>query len=205
MGIEAALWAGAHAVELDVRRGRSGRLVLAHNRRRARRRTAILLDEALSFLAEPKRSGAGLLVDVKEEGTAAGLIRALVDADLVSRTIACARTVAILRELGEAHPFLRRAWSLKRRRHAAAAELVPVRSDVAATVAAVLRKGLADLVSVHHSLVTTPLVSAVHAAGGEVYVWDVGSADQARVLAALGVDALIGDDPELLRAASSLR
>jgi glycerophosphoryl diester phosphodiesterase len=205
MGIEAALRAGADAVELDVRRGRSGRLVLGHNRRRARRQTAIPLDEALSFLAERKRSDAGLLVDVKEDGTAAGLVRALVDADLVSRTTACARTVTILRELREAHCLLRRAWSLKRRRHAAAAGLVPVRGDVAATIAAALREGLADLVSVHHSLVTAPLVTAVHAAGGEVYVWGVGSADQARVLAALGVDALIGDDPELLRAASPLR
>jgi hypothetical protein len=36
-------------------------------------------------------------------------------------------------------------------------------------------------------------------------VWDVGSAQQALTLSALGVDALIGDDPELLRAASILR
>jgi glycerophosphoryl diester phosphodiesterase len=204
-GIEAALRAGADAVELDVRRGPGGRLVLAHGRHRARRRTAIPLDEALSFLAEPERAGAGLLVDVKEEGTAAGVVAALVEADLVSRTTACARTVAVLRELIEAHSFLRRAWSLKRRRHAAAAQLVPVRGDVAAAVGAALRGGLAEVVSVHRSLVTAPLMTVVHAAGGEIYAWDVGRADHARALAALGVDALIGDDPELLRAALSLR
>jgi hypothetical protein len=45
----------------------------------------------------------------------------------------------------------------------------------------------------------------VRAAGGEIYVWDVGSAQQALTLSALAVDALIGDDSELLRAASILR
>jgi glycerophosphoryl diester phosphodiesterase len=205
-GIEAALRAGADAVELDVRRGPGGRLVLAHGRPRARRRTAIPLDEALSFLAEAERAGAGLLVDVKEEGTAAEVVAALVEADLISRTTACARTVAILRELRDAHPFVRRAWSLKRRRHAATAQLVPARGDVtAAAVAAALREGLAELVSVHRSLVPAPLVTVVHAAGGEIYAWDVDSADHARALADLGVDALIGDDPELLRGALSLR
>lgn len=109
-GIDAAVRAGADAVELDVRRGRDGSLVLAHDRRRARRPSATAL-----------------------------------------------------------------------------------------------RDGLAELVSAHRSLVTARLVEMVRAAGGEIYVWDVGSAQQALTLSALAVDALIGDDPELLRAASILR
>jgi glycerophosphoryl diester phosphodiesterase len=82
--------------------------------------------------------------------------------------------------------------------------LAPV-GDVPAAADAALRQGLAELVSVHRSLVTERLVAMVRAAGGEIYVWGVGSAHQALTLGALGVDALIGDDPELLRAASILR
>jgi glycerophosphoryl diester phosphodiesterase len=65
-GIDAAIRAGADAVELDVRRGRDRRLVLAHHRRRARRPSATPLDEALSFLADPERERTGLVLDVKD-------------------------------------------------------------------------------------------------------------------------------------------
>jgi glycerophosphoryl diester phosphodiesterase len=202
-GIDAAIRAGADAVELDVRRARSGRLVLAHDRRHARRGRATPLEEALSFLVHPKRAGTGLLVDVKEEDTVPGLVAALEAAGLTQRSIACAREVAILGGLRAAHPFLRRASSLKRARQSAAAHLVPVRGEVAGAADAVVRHGLAELLSVHRSLVTARLVSTVHAAGGEVYVWDVNRADQAVTLTSLGVDGLIGDEPRLLRAASS--
>ena len=201
-GIDAAVRAGADAVELDVRRGRDGSLVLAHDRRRARRPSATPLEEALSFLADHERERTGLVLDVKEQGIAASLVAAVDAVGLTRRTIACARTVAALRELGDVQPSLSRAWSIKRARHAAAAHLAPA-SDVPAAATA-LREGLAELVSVHRSLVTARLVEMVRAAGGEIYVWDVGSAEQALSLSALGVDALIGDDPELLRAASIL-
>jgi glycerophosphoryl diester phosphodiesterase len=202
-GVDAALRAGVDAVELDIRRARNGRLVLAHDRRGARRGAAAPLDEALAFLAAPPRAETGLLVDVKAEGMAARLVEALEAAGLTERTIACARTTAVLRELRAAHPVLPRAWSLKRRRHAAVARLVPLQAGVAAAAGAALRTGLAELVSVHRSLVTARLVDTVHAAGGDVYAWDVRTAGQAGSLAALGVDALIGDDPRLLRAAAS--
>lgn len=202
-GIDAAVRAGADAVELDVRRGRDGSLVLAHDRRRARRPSATPLEEALSFLADHERERTGLVLDVKEQGIAASLVAAVDAVGLTRRTIACARTVAALRELGDVQPSLRRAWSIKRARHAAVAHLAPA-GDVPAAAATALREGLAELVSVHRSLVTARLVEMVRAAGGEIYVWDVGSAEQALSLSALGVDALIGDDPELLRAASIL-
>lgn len=202
-GIDAAFGAGADAVELDVRRGPGGRLVLAHGRRRAGRRLATPLEDALSFLAEPERERTGLLLDVKEEDTAAELVATLDVAGLTHRTISCARAVRALRALGDAAPSLRRAWSLKRPRHAA--ELAPVRGDVQGAAVAALREEVAEVISVHRSLVTAGLVGTVHAAGGEIYVWDVVSADQARTLAALGVDGLIGDDPGLLRAASTAR
>jgi glycerophosphoryl diester phosphodiesterase len=42
------------------------------------------------------------------------------------------------------------------------------------------------------------LVAAVHAAGGRVIPWTVNETRQAQALAAIGVDALCGDDVNLL-------
>lgn len=46
----------------------------------------------------------------------------------------------------------------------------------------------------HWALVTADLVAAVHDAGGRVISWTVNDERDARALAALGVDALCGDD-----------
>ncbi len=165
-----------------------------------RRASATPLEEALSYLATPGRERTGVILDVKEEDTAADLVTALDAAGLTRRTIACARSVAALHALGDLQPALRRAWSLKRARHAAAARLAAARRDVPAAVGAALHQGLAEVVSVHRSLVTARLVTMVHSSGGEIYVWDVTGEQQALTLGSLGVDALIGDDPERLRA-----
>jgi glycerophosphoryl diester phosphodiesterase len=50
----------------------------------------------------------------------------------------------------------------------------------------------------HWPLVTPELVAAVHDAGGRVIPWTVNDQARARTLAALGVDALCGDDVRLL-------
>jgi glycerophosphoryl diester phosphodiesterase len=50
----------------------------------------------------------------------------------------------------------------------------------------------------HWPLVTPELVAAVHDAGGRVIPWTVNDQARAQTLAALGVDALCGDDVRLL-------
>lgn len=50
----------------------------------------------------------------------------------------------------------------------------------------------------HWPLVTVSLVSEVHDAGGRVIPWTVNDQARARALAALGVDALCGDDVRML-------
>jgi glycerophosphoryl diester phosphodiesterase len=52
----------------------------------------------------------------------------------------------------------------------------------------------------HWPLVTPDLVSAVHEAGGRVIPWTVNDQARAQALASLGVDALCGDDVQLLLA-----
>ncbi len=49
----------------------------------------------------------------------------------------------------------------------------------------------------HWRVVTSGLVSAVAAAGGELYVWTVDDAAQMARLTKLGVDGIITNDPRL--------
>jgi glycerophosphoryl diester phosphodiesterase len=50
---------------------------------------------------------------------------------------------------------------------------------------------------VHWRLVTRLLVRAVHRAGGEIYVWTVDDRRRIERLEAMGVDAVISNDPRL--------
>ena len=49
----------------------------------------------------------------------------------------------------------------------------------------------------HWRLVTSALVRAVADGGGELYVWTVDDAAQIARLSAMGVDAIITNDPRL--------
>jgi glycerophosphoryl diester phosphodiesterase len=51
----------------------------------------------------------------------------------------------------------------------------------------------------HRLMVDAALVDAIHGAGGRVIVWTVNDAEEARALAALGVDGICTDVPDLLR------
>jgi glycerophosphoryl diester phosphodiesterase len=57
-----------------------------------------------------------------------------------------------------------------------------------------------DFLSVHHEKVTPTFVRSLHDAGKEIHVWTVNDRDQMSSLVDLGVDNIITDDPETLRA-----
>jgi glycerophosphoryl diester phosphodiesterase len=63
--------------------------------------------------------------------------------------------------------------------------------------AARIRSGGCEAIMAHHILVSPRLVRAVHGAGGQLYVWTVDDAERIRALEALGVDAVITNDPRL--------
>jgi glycerophosphoryl diester phosphodiesterase len=60
-----------------------------------------------------------------------------------------------------------------------------------------IRAGGCEAIMSHQVLVSARLVSAVHAAGGQLYVWTVDEEPRIRALEALGVDAVITNDPRL--------
>jgi len=55
-----------------------------------------------------------------------------------------------------------------------------------------------EVVIPQYSLVDETLIAELHAAGKQVYVWTVNRAPEMKRMAALGVDAIISDDTQLL-------
>jgi glycerophosphoryl diester phosphodiesterase len=60
-----------------------------------------------------------------------------------------------------------------------------------------IRSGGCEAIMSHQVLVGRRLVRAVHAGGGQLYVWTVDDAEKIRALEALGVDGVITNDPRL--------
>ena len=204
----AALEHGVDMIEFDVLRTRDGRLVLAHDYEDAETRECVTLEDGLAHFAGEAYTGVELDVDMKlpgyEREVAEGLARhALVERSLVSTMYP--ESLDVLREL---EPGLRRGWSVPRvRRNYLRAPLyvrIPVyavalymRARLPGQAAARLRAGGCEAIMVHQILVSGRLVRAVHAAGGQVYVWTVDDAPKIRALETLGVDGVITNDPRL--------
>ena len=173
---EAALEHGVDMIEFDVLRTRADRLVLAHDYEDAGSRECLTLDEGLAE-------------------------RGLADRSLVSSMYP-----ESLDLLGEVAPGLRRGWSVPRVRRDYTRSVLALPAYAVAQVwrarlpgqaAARIRAGRCEAVMAHRILVSGRLVSAVHAAGGQLYVWTVDDARRIRALEALGVDGVITNDPRL--------
>ena len=205
---EAALEHGVDMIEFDVLRTRDGRLVLAHDYRDAETRHCVTLEEGLEHFAGAAYSGVELDVDMKLPGYEREVAEGLARHGLVERSLVSTMYPESLDMLGELQPGLRRGWSVPRvRRNYLQAPLyvrVPVyaiarymRARLPGQAAARISAGGCEAIMCHQILVSGRLVRAVHAAGGQVYVWTVDDAPRIRALEALGVDGVITNDPRL--------
>jgi glycerophosphoryl diester phosphodiesterase len=205
---EAALEHGVDMIEFDVLRARDGRLVLAHDYADSERRTCVTLEEGLAHFAGEAYEGVELDVDLKLPGYEREVVEGLARHGLMERSLVSTMYVESLDRLGELAPGLRRGWSVPRvRRNYLTAPLavrIPVyvlarymRARMPSLAAARIRSGGCEALMSHQILVSRRLVSAVHAAGGQLYVWTVDDAPRIRALEALGVDGVITNDPRL--------
>jgi len=203
---EAAVEAGVDMIEFDLLRRRDGRIVLAHDPEDARRRHPLTLDEGLDLLAGDRYASVELDADLKHRGFEREVVEALRSRGLLERSFISSMHTESLARVGELAPGVPRGWSVPRvrrdytqRRWALPAYAVAryLRARLPGRAGKMLAAGRCEAVVAHWMLVSAQLVRAVHAAGGELYVWTVDDRRRLERLVELGADAVITNDPRL--------
>ncbi len=207
-GIELALGAGIDGVEIDVVAG-SGRLLLAHSFSELGG-TSPELDDALALVAA--RSGDGFLLDldVKTAGAEDALVAALRRHGLVERTLvssfhpevlrAC-RTLEPALRLGISYPDDRRGIGRRLPEPVIRGGLLALRAALPARIGRLAATSGAGAAMLHHLVLSRATLTRCRRLGLAVFAWTVNDPDALRRVVDLGVDGVIGDDPELLRSA----
>ena len=208
---DAALDAGVDMIEFDVLPARwpadgDTPLILAHDYEHPVD-DAVTLEEGLAHLAADPFADVELDVDLKLPGYEARVVEALRERGLVERTLVSSQYMRSLVRIRALEPALRLGWSVPRARRdytksvlwllPALSALAFMRRRLPGLAAGHLGDGRVDAVMAHYRLATPKLVDAVHRAGGELYVWTVDDAEHIRRLEAMGVDAVITNDPRL--------
>jgi glycerophosphoryl diester phosphodiesterase len=203
---EAALAADVDMIEFDVLRLPTGAIVFAHDHADATSREPLTLDEGLDHLAGAAYAGVELDLDMKLPGYEREVVEAVAARGLAERTLISSHHLSSLDEVTRLEPNIRRGLSVPRVRRnylrsplalPAYAVARVVRARLPRKIAALLREGRIDAVMSHWILVSRGLVDAAHEHGGEVYVWTVDDAKRIERLHALGVHAVITNDPRL--------
>jgi glycerophosphoryl diester phosphodiesterase len=213
---DAALEAGVEMIEFDVLSERpdgTGRLLLAHDFRDARRPDVLELEEGLAHFAGEAYAGVELDVDLKLAGYEDRALDALRERGLLDRSLVSTMETESLRAVRGLEPGVRLGWSVpKLRRDLLASpwtrypayamatvgrQLLPIRAGQ------MMRAGAIDALMCHWALVTPRLARAVASAGGELYVWTVDDPKRIAALELLGVDGIITNDPRLFATRAS--
>jgi glycerophosphoryl diester phosphodiesterase len=204
---EAALELGVDMIEFDVMPLRDGTLVLAHDPEDAASRTPLTLEQGLDHFAAEAYSRVELDVDLKIPGYEREVVEGLRERGLLERSLISSTYPESLKLVRELDAGVRRGLSVPRARrdlrahrllrYPAYAAVAWWRSGLPAKAERALRRGECEALMSHYVLVTRQLVKRVHAAGGQLYVWTVDDREKIARLEALGVDAVITNDPRL--------
>ena len=203
---EAALEMGVHMIEFDVLPTSDGRLVLAHDPVDAAGREPLTLEEGLDHFASDAYADVELDVDLKAPGYEREVAEALAERGLLDRSLVSSTYMRSMDVLGEVMPGVRRGWSVPRAKRdwtrsplgpAVYGLLVAWRKLLPRQTARLVRDGRIEAVMSHFLLASAQLVRAVHAEGGEVYVWTVDEPKRIELLDSMGVDGVITNDPRL--------
>ena len=207
-GIEAALGHDVDIVEVDVSE-RGGELVLAHSDDLVGPDSSGLGD-ALALFAARAADGVGIQLDLKVHGAEERLVAELRRHCLVDRSLVSSTFPEVLRAVRAQEPSLPTGLGYPYDRAQVAergllpdaairAALVALRLALPARVVRMARNAQADVLTLHHVVVSAETVRRCRERGLAVFAWTVNNrADLDRVLA-LGVDGVVTDDPRLVR------
>lgn len=202
-----ALELGADALELDVHATLDGAVVVHHDPVPvARRRDGSQPDVPIGAMSHPE------IAELQVDGEPIPLLRDVLDLAAGRATVYVEIKGRAIEQLvvDEVHAS-RASCAIHSFDHGAIARVRELAPEIPRGL--LFEHGALDMIEAlaahdardlwpHHSLVTPTLVDAVHRAGRRVVVWTVNAAADAARLAALGVDALCGDDVSLLRDAA---
>lgn len=201
----ASVEAGVDVVELDVL-VLDGRLVLGHSPRELPAERASL-DDALETLA-PHR--VGIHVDVKARGGEEAIISSIERHGLQGRTYVSTFWAPVLRRCAALAPWLPRALSYPEDRVGISrsralgpltiAGATALRAALPRRLPGMLARAQATIAALHYAVVSRAAVTRCHALGVPVLVWTVDDPARVRRLDALGVDAIVSNDPKMLLA-----
>jgi len=197
--LEAAVAARADLVEFDV----AADLTLSHSPWEMPGET-LDLDGALEYL---RAHGCGVHLDLKHVGIEEEAVAAIRRHGLGGRAIvstawprAGRRLAAIAPELPRAIGYPRDRYGISRIRWPAALTApgaAALRAAMPARVPVMLRWARANVLALHHALVSRAAVRRAHAVGVPVLAWTANDAALVARLGELGVDAIVSDDPAM--------
>jgi glycerophosphoryl diester phosphodiesterase len=206
----AAVEHGVDMIELDVLKGREGRLVVAHDSHDALRRRPLDLVDALDAFNEPPLDEVEIDCDLKLPGREAELAGALAGHDLLERSMVSTMEVESLMKLRQLEPDLRLGWTYPKTRRdwtryrlaspALATAIRAIRRRFPNTLASQAPALGVDAVWAYHQIVTPRLVEAAEQAEIELIAWTVDDAVRIRELIAMGVHGICTNDPRLFAA-----
>lgn len=223
----AALETGVDLIEFDVLDLRSGELVIAHSNdleevshgaARGTVRDKSLaelrelspelptLDEALRFFAEDAPE-TGIHLDLKAAGRERDIVAALERLKLEDRALVTSLFARTPRAVAAASRSVRPGITIPRKflglsdsgRGAPVARvgLHAVRGVAPLLVGRLLSFTRANVLAIHHSVVTAASVRAAHAHGAAVIAWTVDDPEELRRMDEAGVNAVVSNDPRI--------
>jgi len=204
---------GVDMVEIDVLKGREGRLIVAHDYQDALRRRPLDLTDALDAFLDPPLDEVEIDFDLKLPGREAELAGALAGHSLFERSMVSTMEVSSLMKLRQLEPDLRLGWTYPKTRRdwtqyrwmtpALRAGVAAIRRRFPGELARRAPELGIDAVWAYHQIVTPRLVEVAEETGVELIAWTVDDLERMRDLLAMGVHGICTNDPRLFEQAEA--
>ena len=203
--VDAALDAGLDGVEIDVV-AVDGEIRLAHSLRE-RTLESPTLDDALALFRAPGREGVFVHVDVKRPGFEERVVEAIERHGLPGRAVVSSYFHPTLRAVRRAAPALPTGVGYPYDRTGLAERYVPervvrvglgaMRRALPRRIESMVRRSQASVAMLHHLVLSAAAIEHCRRLGVPVWAWTVNDRAALDRVLALGVDAVITDDPRI--------